>query len=77
PLWRALVARVAADPPHVRHAETIARLRRAPSDLPQRLSLFGHTRLACTDVELLDALATHHDLHLWLPHPSDRLWRAL
>ena len=20
---------------------------------------------------------THHDLHLWLPHPSDDLWRAL
>ncbi len=38
---------------------------------PQRLSLFGHTRLACTEIELLQALATHHDLHLWLPHPSD------
>lgn len=76
-LWRALVARVGAHPPHVRHAETIARLRRAPSELPARLSLFGHTRLSRTDSELLDALATHHDLHLWLPHPSDRLWRAL
>lgn len=76
-LWRALVARVAADPPHVRHAKTVARLREAPSELPPRLSLFGHTRLSRTDVELLDALATHHDLHLWLPHPSDQLWRAL
>ncbi|EUA52200.1 exodeoxyribonuclease V, gamma subunit [Mycobacterium xenopi 4042] len=45
--------------------------------MPPRLSLFGHTRLASTEVELLDALATHHDLHLWLPHPSDDLWRAL
>ncbi|EUA43834.1 exodeoxyribonuclease V, gamma subunit [Mycobacterium xenopi 4042] len=35
------------------------------------------SRLASTEVELLDALATHHDLHLWLPHPSDDLWRAL
>jgi exodeoxyribonuclease V gamma subunit len=76
-LWRALVERVEADPPHIRHAKTVARLREGPSDLPQRLSLFGHTRLACTDVQLLDALATHHDLHLWLPHPSDELWRAL
>jgi exodeoxyribonuclease V gamma subunit len=76
-LWRALVRRVDADPPHVRHRKTVERLRERPSDLPQRLSLFGHTRLACTDVELLDALATHHDLHLWLPHPSDELWRAL
>ncbi|MCW2662026.1 MAG: recC [Mycobacterium sp.] len=76
-LWRALVRHVEADPPHVRHEKTVARLREAPSALPRRLSLFGHTRLACTDVQLLDALATHHDLHLWLPHPSDELWRAL
>jgi exodeoxyribonuclease V gamma subunit len=76
-LWRALVATVHADPPHVRHEKTVARLREGPSDLPARLSLFGHTRLACTEVELLHALALHHDLHLWLPHPSDELWQAL
>ncbi len=76
-LWRRLVELVTADPPHVRHRETVTRLRASPSDLPTRLSLFGHTRLAITDIELLDALATHHDLHLWLPHPSDELWRAL
>lgn len=76
-LWRALVATTSADPPHVRHEKTIARLQEGPTDLPQRLSLFGHTRLACTDIELLQALATHHDLHLWLPHPSDDLWQAL
>jgi len=80
-LWRALVAAVPADPPHTRHEETIARLRcglfQGPADVPSRLSLFGHTRLACTDIELLEALATHHELHLWLPHPSDDLWRAL
>ena len=76
-LWCALVGRVDADPPHVRHETTIARLRATKSDLPERLSLFGHTRLPATDIELLRALATHHDLHLWLPHPSDDLWRAL
>ncbi|MDT5256590.1 MAG: exodeoxyribonuclease gamma subunit [Mycobacterium sp.] len=76
-LWRALVERIDADPPHVRHEKTVERLREGPSELPARLSLFGHTRLACTDIDLLDALATHHDLHLWLPHPSDDLWRAL
>lgn len=76
-LWRALVRLVAADPPHVRHANTIARLRQAPTELPPRLSLFGHTRLTRTDIELLEAVATHHDLHLWLPHPSEVLWRAL
>ncbi|OBK14525.1 exodeoxyribonuclease V subunit gamma [Mycobacterium asiaticum] len=76
-LWRALVALVGADPPHVRHEKTVARLRAGPTDLPSRLSLFGHTRLACTDVQLLDALAVHHELHLWLPHPSDALWQSL
>jgi exodeoxyribonuclease V gamma subunit len=76
-LWRALVAAVPADPPHIRQQKTVARLRAGPADLPSRLSLFGHTRLASTDVQLLDALATHHELHLWLPHPSDELWQAL
>ena len=76
-LWRAVVDRVDADPPHVRHETTIARLRATTSDLPERISLFGHTRLPATDIELLQALSTHHDLHLWLPHPSDNLWRAL
>lgn len=78
PLWRALVGTIDADPPHLRHEHTVARLREGPTDtVPPRLSLFGHTRLARTDIELLDALATHHELHLWLPHPSDALWRAL
>jgi exodeoxyribonuclease V gamma subunit len=77
PLWRALVDRIDADPPHIRHAKTLARLHESPMDLPQRLSLFGHTRLPATEIELLDALATHHDLHLWLPHPSDHLWQQL
>lgn len=76
-LWRALVAAISADPPHVRHRKTLDRLRAGPAGLPSRLSLFGHTRLARTDVELLEAVATHHDLHLWLPHPSDALWRVL
>ena len=77
PLWRALLERVDAEPPHVRHAKTLARLQESPTDLPERLSLFGHTRLPATEVELLNALATHHDLHLWLPHPSDDLWQKL
>ncbi|MGV0872015.1 exodeoxyribonuclease V subunit gamma [Mycolicibacterium sp. XJ879] len=77
PLWRALLDQVAADPPHIRHAKTVAMLEESPTDLPQRMSLFGHTRLPSTEIELLRALSTHHDLHLWLPHPSDRLWSSL
>lgn len=77
PLWQALVERIGAEPPHIRHAKTLARLTESPSDLPERLSLFGHTRLPVAEIELLTALATHHDLHLWLPHPSDDLWQSL
>ncbi|MDX1888161.1 exodeoxyribonuclease V subunit gamma [Mycolicibacterium sp. 050158] len=77
PLWRALVDRVGAEPPDVRHRKTVAALRDSPLELPPRLSLFGHTRLPVTEIELLEALASHHDVHLWLPHPSDDLWRAL
>jgi exodeoxyribonuclease V gamma subunit len=77
PLWQALTGRVHADPPHVRQQKTVARLQESPLALPPRLSLFGHTRLPHTEIELITALATHHDLHLWLPHPSDDLWRTL
>ena len=76
-LWRAVLTRIDADPPDVRHAKVVAQLRESAADLPERLSLFGHTRLPATEVELLDALSSHHDLHLWLPHPSDELWSAL
>ena len=78
-LWRRLVARTRALPPHERHAETVARLRDEPAAfrLPDRLSLFGHTRLPLTEVDLLAALAEHRDVHLWLPHPSGALWERL
>ena len=79
PLWRLLAARVGAPPPHQRHRETLAQLRDDPGafDLPARLSLFGHTRIPTTEVQLLAALAEQRDVHLWLPHPSDALWDEL
>jgi len=76
-LWRRLVEVMAIDPPHVRHAKTVAQLKDSASELPARLSLFGHTRLPLTDIELLAGLASHHDLHLWIPHPSADAWAAL
>ena len=76
-LWRALTALVDADPPGVRHRKTVESLRESAIGLPPRLSLFGYTRLSATDIELLEALSVNHELHLWLPHPSDTLWRAL
>lgn len=76
-LWCRLVDTMGIDPPDVRHAKTVVQLRSSGADLPARISLFGHTRLAVTDIELLDALSAHHELHLWLPHPSAGLWAAL
>ena len=79
PLWRALALRIDADPPHVHQRELIARLGSDPEgvDLPDRLSLFGHTRLSLPDAELLRALGAHRDVHLWLPHPSAAMWTGL
>lgn len=77
-LWRRLVDRMAIDPPHIRQAKTVAQLQSSgAADLPERISLFGYTRLAITDIELIEALATHHEVHLWLPHPSAGLWADL
>ncbi|WP_426243052.1 exodeoxyribonuclease V subunit gamma [Nocardioides sp. LHG3406-4] len=78
-LWRRLVDRVDAAPPDVRHTSTLERLRAggAALDLPSRLSLFGHTRLPATEVQLLAALGELRDVHLWLPQPSAPLWEAL
>ncbi len=79
PLWRAVCKRVGAPPPHLLHEAALDRLRESPgeADLPARMSLFGHTRLPATEVELLTALAEHRAVHLWLPHPSEALWQAL
>ena len=41
------------------------------------MSLFGHTRLPVTEVELLLALGESRDVHIWLPQPSPRLWDEL
>ncbi|RYB94255.1 exodeoxyribonuclease V subunit gamma [Nocardioides oleivorans] len=78
-LWRRLVERVGSPAPDVRHASTLERLAAGGDglDLPGRLSLFGHTRLPVTEVELLRALGEHRDVHLWLPQPSPDLWSAL
>ncbi len=78
-LWRRLLGRVDAPAPDVRHAATLAALRDggAGLDLPPRLSLFGHTRLPATEVELLGALGECRDVHLYLPQASPALWDAL
>lgn len=83
-LWRRLLDRMAAaghaEAPDVRHDRVCAALRAGEVDgldLPDRLSLFGHTRLPETEVDLLVALAAHRDVHLWLAQPSAALWSAV
>ena len=78
-LWRRLAAEVGEPTPGQRHARVVETLRRGAlaADLPLRLSLFGHTRIAVTEVELLAALGEQRDVHLWLPHPSAALWDSL
>ncbi|MBZ5739518.1 exodeoxyribonuclease V subunit gamma [Nocardioides mangrovi] len=78
-LLRRLLPKVDAPAPDVRHAETCALIAAGGGDLPlpDRLSLFGHTRLPVTEVELLRALGEHRDVHLFLPQPSPTLWDDL
>lgn len=78
-LWRRLVAVVGEPTPVVRHAAVVERLHSSPEsfDLPERISFFGHTRIPSSELALLEALAAHRDVHLWLPHPSPALWDAL
>ncbi|WP_341351310.1 exodeoxyribonuclease V subunit gamma [Nocardioides convexus] len=64
----------------MRHARVCAALRAGDLhglDLPDRLSLFGHTRLPETEIDLLVALAGHREVHLWLAQPSAALWDAV
>lgn len=78
-LWRAVVTRLGLPTPTTRHDATVARLTTDPDsfDLPARVSLFGHTRIPVSELELLRAGAIHREVHLWLPHPSPALWGRL
>jgi len=78
-LWRRLVGRLGGPDPVTRLAAALERLRIHPAvvDLPDRLSLFGATRLATSQLQVLSALAEARDVHLWLPHPSPELWRRV
>ena len=78
-LWRQLRNELGVPSPAERVQTGLARLRLAPesSDLPERLSLFGATRLDPDHLLILSALAEHRDVHLWLAHPSPALWTSV
>jgi exodeoxyribonuclease V gamma subunit len=78
-LWRKVRERIANPSPAERLPAACQQLRREPAriDLPERISLFGPTRLTTTALEVLAALAQHRAVHLWLPHPSDEMWQRV
>nr|WP_156674859.1 exodeoxyribonuclease V subunit gamma [Nocardia terpenica] len=78
-LWRRLRADLGTPSPAERLTDACARLRSTPAivALPQRLSLFGVTRLSTDQLLVLDALGQQRDVHLWLIHPSPVLWKRL
>jgi exodeoxyribonuclease V gamma subunit len=78
-LWRRLRARLSVPGPSERGGTACRALRADPSlvDLPQRLALFGLTRLPAGHLNVLRALAAHRDVHLFLLHPSPALWERL
>ncbi len=75
-LWRLVRERIGGPDPVQRLADALDRLRQDPAGvaLPERLSLFGATRLATSQLRVLSTLAEDRDVHLWLPHPSPALW---
>ncbi|WP_232872040.1 exodeoxyribonuclease V subunit gamma [Pseudonocardia kujensis] len=78
-LWRRLRARIGVPGPAERleQAERVLRADPGLVELPERLSVFGPTRLAAEHLAVLSALAQHREVHLWLPHPSPALWEKL
>ncbi|WP_070379182.1 exodeoxyribonuclease V subunit gamma [Rhodococcus sp. WMMA185] len=78
-LWRRLGERIGSSSPAERLVSACDVLRAEPHrvDLPDRLSVFGPTRLTTAQIAVLSALAANRDVHLWLPHPSPAMWRAL
>jgi exodeoxyribonuclease V gamma subunit len=78
-LWRRLRERIPAADPAERLQGACARLRDEPGlvDLPQRLSLFGLTRLPAGHLSVLRALAAERDVHLFVLHPSPALWAKI
>jgi len=78
-IWRRLRAKIGMPGPAERLQIACQALRNNPGlvDLPQRISLFNLTRLPAARLEVLRALASHRDVHLFLLHPSPGLWERV
>lgn len=78
-LWRRVRAAIGADSPPERITSACERLIGEPGlvKLPDRLSVFGPTRMTTEQLQVLGALSERRDVHLWLPHPSHVLWKRV
>ncbi len=78
-LWRRLRAALGTPSPAELLNGACASLRdRDPDrDLPERLSVYGASRLSASRLQVLAALAERREVHLFVHHASPALWEAL
>ncbi|MEA2160863.1 MAG: exodeoxyribonuclease gamma subunit, partial [Solirubrobacteraceae bacterium] len=78
-LWRRLRERIGTTSPAERLHRATERLTEEPGlvDLPDRLAVFGLTRLPASYLQVLSALAQAREVHLFALHPSPRLWEQI
>ncbi|MCL2422430.1 MAG: exodeoxyribonuclease V subunit gamma, partial [Micrococcales bacterium] len=78
-LWRAVADRTGTPAPSQRLGPATEALRDDPGAvrLPARLSVFAPTTMPEAHLQVLGALSQHRDVHLWLVHPSVRLWQTV
>src|SRR4051795_4332242 len=77
--WRRPRAHLKPPSPPERLAAACQRLRDEPelADLPDRLAIFGLTRLPAARLQVLSAIAAHRALHLHPLPPSPALWEKV
>lgn len=78
-VWRSVRSAIAVASPaeRIEHVTAVLRDRPDELDLPERISVFGLNRLDRLDRVMLDGLAAHRQVHLWLAHPSPARWERL
>ena len=78
-MWRRLREQIGTPSPAERLHSACAAITEGPHliDLPQRLSIFGTSRLPSKHLQVLGALGVHRDVHLWLADASPASWNQL
>jgi exodeoxyribonuclease V gamma subunit len=78
-LWRHLRKRLGFPSPAERFMTAPTLIEAGPDllDIPNRISVFGLTRLPSSHLRVLKAISAHRDVHLFLLHPSGALWEKM